>query len=320
MKKTFFLILLILSNIMYGQVRMIFDTDIDSDVDDVLALALLHSYEKAGSVKLLGVVVTSNDSCSFSCADAINCYYGRPNIPIGYLKTQNDITRLSRYTCQVSKEFPHEIKEISQTAESADLYRRLLAESSDASVVIVTVGGLTSLQNLLKSKPDKISRLNGEQLVQCKVKKWICMGGQLPRGKEANFYKPDPLSTVYCLEHWKNEVVFVDVEIGFKIITAGKYLKDNLTKNNPVYRSYELYNNFAGKASWDQLAVLMLNEKSKEFFDIVSDGYMTATDDGRNEWVVGKSKNKKHSYIAIKSGVDPKVIGKYIDDQAISLK
>lgn len=146
------------------------------------------------------------------------------------------------------------------------------------------------------------------------------MGGQLPRGKEANFYRPDPLSTVYCIENWRNEVVFVDVEIGFKILTGGKYLKDNLKKKNPVYRSFELYNNFAGRASWDQLAVMMLNEKSQEFFDIISDGYMTVTDDGSNEWIVGKSINRKHSYIAIKPGVDPKAIAKYIDDQAISLQ
>jgi inosine-uridine nucleoside N-ribohydrolase len=322
MKNALFIILILLisSSLMFGQTRVIFDTDIDSDVDDVLALALLHSYEKSGLIKTLGVIVTSNDSCSFSCTDAINTFYGRPDILVGYLKKQNNITSFSKYTCQVSREFPHKLKDISQTTESVELYRKLLAENPDGSVVIVTVGGLTSLQDLLMSKSDTISRLNGEQLVRRKVKKWICMGGQIPKGKEANFYRPDPLSTVYCIKHFRHEVVFVDVEIGLKILTGGTYLKDNLKKNNPVYMSFELYNNFAGRASWDQLAVMLLNEKSKEFFDIISDGYMTVSNDGSNEWIVGKSKNKNHSYIAIRTGVDPKTIGKYIDDQAISME
>lgn len=123
MKKVFFIILVIFlsSGLISGQALVIFDTDIDSDVDDVLALALLHSYEKSGIIKTLGVIVTSNDSCSFSCTDAVNTYYGRPDIPIGYLKNQNNISRFSKYTCQVSREFPHNLKDMSQTTESVDL-------------------------------------------------------------------------------------------------------------------------------------------------------------------------------------------------------
>ena len=49
------------------------------------------------------------------------------------------------------------------------LYRKLLTLSPDESVVIVTIGHLSSLQALLQSLPDQISTSNGQKLVNEKV-------------------------------------------------------------------------------------------------------------------------------------------------------
>jgi hypothetical protein len=51
------------------------------------------------------------------------------------------------------------------------------------------------------------------------------MGGLFPAGKEANFFRPDPLSTVYSLANWKRPVVFAGWEIGKDVITGGQYLR-----------------------------------------------------------------------------------------------
>ena len=170
-----------------AQTNVILDTDIDSDVDDVQALAMLHSYQKSGIIDLLGVVVTSSDSYSYQCVDAINTFYQRPDIPIGFLKQQETLDNLSKYTKQVSEAFPHNLTSITQTTESARLYRKLLMESEDNSVVIVTIGHLTSLQNLLQSEGDDISQLTGKELVEKKVKKWLCMGGTYPEERKLIF-------------------------------------------------------------------------------------------------------------------------------------
>lgn len=47
------------------------------------------------------------------------------------------------------------------------------------------------------------------------------MGGTYPKGLEANFHRPDPASTVFCIDNWENEVVFCGWELGNKIITGG---------------------------------------------------------------------------------------------------
>ena len=304
-----------------AQVRVILDTDIDSDVDDVQALAMLHAYEKTGLVNVLGVVVTSNDSAAAACTAAINAFYGRPDLPIGYLSQQTNLRHFSKYTQSVAESFPHTLKSLAQTTESARLYRRLLANSPDGSVVIVTIGHLTSLQKLLQSAGDDLSPLSGQALVAKKVKKWLCMGGQYPAGKEANFFRPDPQSTIYCLHHWTQEALFCGWEVGNRIKTGGDYLRRNLPQSHPVYRAYDLYNNFAGRPAWDQVAVLLLDERGAgQYLEFIGNGYVRVNPDGSNDWQTGTAANKRHAYVRIRPGVEPDVIARYMDDLVIALK
>jgi hypothetical protein len=63
-------------HVIYSQsIKVILDTDIDSDVDDVGAMAMLHTLANKNVVDILGVIVTSNDKYAPTCADAINCYF-----------------------------------------------------------------------------------------------------------------------------------------------------------------------------------------------------------------------------------------------------
>ncbi len=280
---------------------------------------MLHAYRQAGVIDLLGVVVTSDDSFSFACVDALNTYYGQPGLPIGFLKMQDSLRNFSKYTRQLADEFPHAVTTLDQTTESATLYRKLLAASPDNSVVLVTVGHLTSLQNLLQSPPDGISNLTGQELAKKKVKRWLCMGGQYPAGKEANFYRPDPQSTVYCLDVWEQEVVFCGWEVGKEILTGGTYLKNQLPETNPMYRAYQLYNNFAGRPAWDQVAVLLLeDERSNQYFELERNGYVEVAPDGSNTWQAGEKKaGKNHAYVKIRAGTSPETIARYMDSLGI---
>lgn len=294
---------------------VILDADIDSDVDDVEALAMLHTLADKEEINFLGVIVTSDDSYAALCADAINNYFGRPDLPLGVLKDQKSMNNHSRYTRQISEEFPHKLKSVDKAESATTLYRKLLSGSEDSSVVIVTIGHLTNLQNLLKSQGDKYSPLNGKELVNLKVKKWLCMGGQFPEGKEANFYRPDPASTVYCMEEWEQPVIFSGWEVGEKIITGGSYLKSKLLNSSPVYRAYQLYNDFAGRASWDQIAVFLLTRKAGKYFQTVTDGYCQVYNDGSNRWL--DDRDSRHEYVQFKPDADFKEIARIIDDMAV---
>ena len=64
--------------------RIIFDTDMAGDVDDVGALAILHAMADQGEAEILAVGISSRNEDVGPCVDAINTWYGRPDIPIGY--------------------------------------------------------------------------------------------------------------------------------------------------------------------------------------------------------------------------------------------
>jgi len=71
---------------------------------------------------------------------------------------------------------------------AVELYRKILSEQFDSSVVIITTGFMTNLAALIISESDDYSALNGLELVNQKVKRWVCMGGGFPStGGEFNF-------------------------------------------------------------------------------------------------------------------------------------
>ena len=69
---------------MAAPVKIIFDTDIGNDVDDVLALSVLHALQSRGECELLAVTITKPDELAGPFVDAVNTFYGRPAIPIGF--------------------------------------------------------------------------------------------------------------------------------------------------------------------------------------------------------------------------------------------
>lgn len=282
-------------------VSVILDTDMDSDVDDVGALAMLHAYEKRNMARILGIIVTSDEKYSAGCTDAINGWFGRKDIPIG-VSQKDSLRTFSKYTRQISERFPTGFTTNADAEDGTVLYRKLLAGQPDTSVVIITIGHLTSLARLMTSGPDAISPLNGADLVKRKVKRWSCMGGQFPAGKEANFYRPDPASTIICLAKWELPVTFAGWEAGNQIVTGGPAFKSQSNPTGPVYQAYDLYNGFVGRASWDQLSVLEAIEGTDPYFDLRKDGQCKVAPDGSNQWI--SPPNGLHGYLSIRSSVD----------------
>jgi inosine-uridine nucleoside N-ribohydrolase len=304
-------------------VPVIFDADIDSDVDDVGALAVLHALADSGEADILGVIATTEDIDAPACVAAINAYYKRPNIPIGANHQARPDASLpkwlylrsgfSKFTAAIAREFPHDLKSYCQTECATSLYRRLLASQDDNSVVIITVGHLTNLKNLSLSVPDEHSGLYGIDLIRGKVKLWCCVGGRYPSGKEANFYRPDPESTLITVSNWPGMVVFSGWELGNPVKTGGAWFKQNAHKSSPVYRAYELYNNFEGRASWDQTAVLyaIRGTMNDTLWSIQWEGWNHILPDGSNEWRVFPGK-KDQGYLAEK--MEPAQLAKLLDE------
>jgi hypothetical protein len=94
------------------------------------------------------------------------------------------------------------------------------------------------------------------------------------------------------------------------VIKGGSWLKSNLAASHPLYRGYELYNNFAGRQSWDQIAVLLLTELSKDFFTYQV-GQCIVHPDGSNSWQ--DELNGKHKYVVLNPDMDVQTITRFTD-------
>ena len=291
-------------------VRLIFDTDIMGDVDDVGTVAVLHALADEGEVEILAMGVSGKNPWCPLCLDALNVYFQRPEIPIGVVKGPG-FDKRSKYADGIATEFPHNLQSAEDAPNAALLYREVLANQPDKSVIFVSVGQITNVRNLLITEPDEHSDLNGVELVDQKVKVWICMGGKIPEGSEANLIR-DGEASAFAIGNWPTPIIFSGWEIG-QVIMTGAGLKV-LPKSSPVRRSYELYNGLSDRQSWDQTAVLYavrgLDGGLDDFWDLETEGYLHVNQDGSNEW--RRSPDKDHAYLVEK--MPPQEIAAYIEE------
>jgi len=76
------------SSVVLGQTPagIIFDTDMGNDVDDALALAMLHAFRDRHEINLLAVTITKDNKWAAPYVDVVNNFYGHPEIPIGTVR------------------------------------------------------------------------------------------------------------------------------------------------------------------------------------------------------------------------------------------
>ena len=67
-------------------VKVILDTDMITDFDDVGALACLHALADAGECEILATVSCTRGNASTAAIGVINGYYGRADLPVGCAK------------------------------------------------------------------------------------------------------------------------------------------------------------------------------------------------------------------------------------------
>jgi hypothetical protein len=260
-----------------GQVKVIFDTDMAGDRDDCGATAVLHALADLGEAEILGMGVNIAGGAkpwTPQVLDAINTWYGRPDIPIGIAR--KGVSMPDSYgEWLLNQGFQQDIGK-EGAVDVVDLYRRLLAESPDKSVVLISVGFLASVNELLVSAPDKHSPLNGRDLIRKKIKLWSCMGGTYPKGSEANLQDWRGLAK-NAIDNWPTPIIFSGGEIGCKYGTGECLLET--PKSNPVRRIYRYMSSRRGNnmnhCSFDQTSVLAGIRDPELYWDLTPSGTNT---------------------------------------------
>ncbi len=279
-------------------IPIIFDTDITGDVDDVLALAMLHSLADRGECTIEAVTISKINPLSGPFVDAVNTFYGRPDVPLGV--TRNAQRRQSKYLKLVEQRdsghfrYAHDVLSNQDLPDAVTLLRQTLAASADRSVVIVQVGLAANLADLVESPPDSISPLSGIELISRKVRLVSVMAGAFgpirgnPRYLEANV-KNGIGSMQRFAEQWpKTSPV---VWSGFSIGIAVPYPRRSVARDFAYLEHHivrEAYLLHSGpnhdRPTWDLTSVLHAVRPNENYFDLSVSGRVAVADDGFTEF------------------------------------
>jgi len=269
-------------------VKVIFDTDMSPDYDDVGALAILHALADNGEATILATVSSNTYVNAVPCIEIINSYFKRPDIPLGApLKGPNMIdprfTDLEYWPDVLPLSYPHTVNTSADAPDAVRVYRQILSSQPDTSVNIITVGFLTNLAALLQSPPDHFSDLDGKALVKKKVRRLISMAGIFPHGGEFNV-QIDSVASVIVFNEWTSPILLSGFEIGLEIITGPRLIASDI-QNSPVKDAFSMGMKLDvnGRHSWDQTAVLTGVRGEQKYFDTVK-GFMTVFPNGSNSW------------------------------------
>lgn len=287
-------------------VKLIFDTDIGNDIDDALALAMLHNFVDRGEVDLLAVTISKDNPWAAVYVDVVNHFYGHPNIPIGVVR--NGKTPDNGYIGTVAgrKEngrfvYPRSLKSGADDPEAVSLLRRVLAEQPDHSVVIVSVGFMTNMARLLDSKPDGSSPLSGMDLVKNKVRSYVMMAGafgQSPAPEYNVIQDADAARTVYA--KWPTPIVASGFEIGIQILYPAKSIESDFgyVPNHPIAEAYRDYGKMPyDRPTWDPTAVLYAVRPDAGYFGVSSPGHISLGE--KNVTRFTPDANGTHRYLTV---------------------
>lgn len=287
-----------------GPVRIIMDTDIGPDYDDVGAMAVLHALADSGYAEPLAVISCNKNELTVPVIDVINTYFGRANLPTGAPKSEQapDMKAPQGWPELLVEKYPHTIRSTADAPDAVSVYRRVLAAQPDTSVTIVTVGFMTNLSALLDSGPDAESPLSGKELVAKKVRKLVSMAGKFPEGREFNVYI-DSTAAEKVFSQWPSEVIFSGFEIGQKVIT-GLSLVNSESVDTPVKAAFAKAlpywkSDSLGRNSWDQTAVLVAIKGADPYYSLKRGRFISKG--GNNSWA--DDPNGRHAYLTEKMPV-----------------
>lgn len=280
-----------------GALKVIFDTDMNGDNDDVAAAAILHALADSGKVDILAMGVVSRCPYSPACLDAINTYYGRGDIPIGVYKGTALAKVGSRYAKEVAERCPNDIGLSSQVPEVVGVYRRVLSGQSDGTVTMIAVGQMNNMVDLVTSPPDQYSNLSGRDLVRCKVAALFVMA---PYFNERNEYQraynfvTSPKAAREFIDKWPTKIKFGEGNLGHRHF-IGSRLGETPT-GNPSRIAFEAY--FAGKTEnkrhcADPTTVLYA-VCGTQYFGEVGPGACDVREDGYTRW--NAARDRQHFY------------------------
>ena len=272
---------------------VIFDTDMGNDIDDALALAMLHALTDRGECSLIGVTLTNGNPAAVPYVRLVNRFYGRSDLPVGAALRALKDGASDGYLSAVLRGAPAEYRSEQPAEPAVTVLRRLLAQAAEK-VIVVQTGFSTNLAALLESQPDAISPLAGPDLARERVGLVVAMAGDFSGGGPEYNVRIDAPSARTVFERWPTPVIFSGFEIGRDLLypAAGIERDFAYAKWHPIAESYRAYHQMPyDRPTWDLTAALEA-VRPERYFARSTGGRVQVDADGRTRFVTGEGNRR----------------------------
>ena len=283
---------------MMKSVNVLMDLNIDGDCTNLGALAVLNVLARQGKARMLAATACFNSPLATGCIRSINRYYGHGDVPVGILHCQKE-THPTPFMKPVNETFCPDYPNGEDAPDTVKVMRKALSSEEDESVVLIVTGCFASVEALLKSEPDEISPLSGQQLADRKIRRMVVMAGQFPTFNDPVFGENNVVvqipATQYVVKHWTKELAFTGYEIGIRTRSLREF-RFHGADDHPLKMMYRINDGDGfteGNPSWDHTAVLEGVLPGK-YFRMHEFGRITIDDQGVTRWT--EDINGKHTY------------------------
>lgn len=289
---------------------VIFDTDLGNCTDDLFALHALFACQRNRLCKIAGIMQSRKQEESKSLLDRLMHYYEADDIPLGLVEGEEQYSDIVPYYQLVDSLksdgtplFEPTGISLSDRLPAWKLYRKLLSEAEDSSIVIICVGMYTNLGLLLESEADEYSPLSGRELVIRKVKSLDVMGcafapvplrftddnGPKLLTVEYNISGDIPLAKK-VIEEWPAIIHITPLEEGLSFPSVHDDILNAFSHQpmSPIYQVYSHYNEWTagdvGQYLWDLLCT-MHSLTPESDFSCSEEGFIQIADDGSSSFL-----------------------------------
>jgi hypothetical protein len=248
---------------------------------------MLHTLADRGACELLGVTVSKEHPSAAAFVDAVNTFYGRPDVPVGVARQAPH--RESKYLDLVNRKegeafrYPHDIGVSAEPMDAVSLIKQVLKEAEDGSVAIIQVGLAVNMADLLQDP-------EGKALVRRKVDHLSVMAGAFTSINGNNHYleanvRNHVASMKLLADQWPVEVpvIWSGFSVGITVPFPRTSIQEdfNYLEHHPVKEAYLLHSGpNHDRPTWDLTAVLHAVYPDRGYFKLSPLGKVTVAGDG----------------------------------------
>jgi hypothetical protein len=302
-----------------------FDSSLDGEIDQVLALAMLFGFEGRRQIRVVAVSTSRFNLRTARFLDLVARFYGgepggdfvvnRVARPIGMAAVGTQTTdvapmldaALSKAGADGTPVYPRTLPALNDTADPVALIRNGLSAQVDQNGAVVLSGPPVNLLGVL-ARPD------GREWLTRKARVLSIAAGRFDAGPIDPMIRHDVAGFRRLLAEWPSPIVMAGAELNAALPFPGRSLESGIAwaTHHPIVDAYRAYRPTPYDAPSRALAAaLHAVNPDQSYFEVSAPGTITIADDGRTTF--SPSPSGRHRYLIAKADQHERVLQTYVD-------